>query len=130
MKRIKDYLYFYVPCKCLRTDTNREMLLVGIDNYGENWHPDDKCVKFEGVEWKWSAVETYVKPILRPLSDITDDELDLFEKIGSFSISGEFPLSYKRKIKIKHQAEQLKFLLNLGFDVFGLIEEKLAISAV
>lgn len=121
MATLKDYLHFHVPCKCLRTDTGKEVRLIGIDDLDVNWHPDDKCVRFEGgLEWKWSAVETSIKPILRPLSSMTSQEASELALIDR-----EPELTWASR-----QAEKIKHLLKKGFDVFGLIEKGLAISSV
>ena len=124
MKKIKDYLHLYIPCRCIRTDTNQEMLLVGIDNHGENWHPDDKCVKFEGALWKWSDVERLIKPVLRPLSNIQPDE----DKECNNIMFGDYAEKFKGKNIIHYEGEKIKYLLKKGFDVFGLIDANLAVS--
>jgi hypothetical protein len=126
---LREYLKHFIPCKCVRTDTDKEMWLIGVDDHGENWHPDDKCVKFEGYEWKWSAVETHVKPKLRPYSSMTQDEIAEHKRIGNYSVPGEMPLGYKMAVKAKHEAEQTAYLFKIKIDVLGWIEKDIAVDA-
>lgn len=99
----------------------------------------------------WRNDSTYVcfhhgiKPILRPISDlIKETEIDgnkfipaevLFsvdnEEIQNFKDFGELPDYWKESIKLKprwYSYYQVELLLQWHFDVFGLIENGLAID--
>lgn len=129
MSELKEYLKHFVPCKCVRTDINKEMWLMGIDDEGENWHPDDKCVRFEQGEWKWSNVETHVKPKLRPFSNMTEEEIAEHKRIGHYSVPGEMHWSYKMLVKAMHEAKQTAYLFKIKIDVLGWIEQGIAVKA-
>ncbi len=125
MNTLRNYLPFLSPCICIRTDMdNKEVRLVGIDDYDVNWHVDDKCVRFEGFEMKWSAVELSIRPKLRPMSDMTNEEKAEYTRIGYYRIPGEMPMSYKQEVKAQHEAEQTLYLIRQKLDVFGMIEKK------
>ena len=122
MEKLMDYLHFHVPCKCLKTDTNEQFQLIETNRTG---------VIFEnGITFDWQTVENVIKPILRPLQTITPDEENELHNVGCFSISGEYPASYKREVLYNHRAKEIKYLLGKGFDVFGLIDQKFAVSSV
>ncbi len=136
MANLKEYLHFYLGRQCRRTDTNAILHLIGIDDRGLNQHPDDKCVRFESstqpgqvIEMKWSAVEISIRPILRQMSKITSDEESEISQIGYFRVPGEMPTWYKHAEKMKAEANVTKYLLEKGFDVFGLIEMRLAVPS-
>jgi hypothetical protein len=118
MKDIKDYLPFYTGCDILvpygeakfcyiQTYLHRNDINVVVD-IGDNY------VAFDFHE---------VKPILRPLSDITEEECNL--------LSWSYTNAYGRKLLYSPEMlnpEEFKQLLVWGFDLFGLIEAGLAID--
>lgn len=63
-----------------------------------------------------------IKPILRPLSDMTEEEEAEYLQIV---FSHEHSNTMRNLSK---DAEGVKYLLSKGFDLFGLIEEGLAIG--
>ncbi len=69
MKQIKDYLHLYLGCRC--TVANHfESILIGI-------HTNGKCqVAYAKGSCFWEA--EYIKPVLRPLSDMSEDEAEHF----------------------------------------------------
>jgi hypothetical protein len=80
-----------------------------------------------------------VKPILRPLSDMTEEEATEVGRRGSegwnIIAKGE-PISCNADVSklglgvVHRQAAETAYLLSRGFDLFGLIESGEAISAV
>lgn len=150
---LKDVLHLYLGCECVRTDTNKSMRLVSVYEYGENWHPDDKCVRFESAEWKWSAVQQWVKPVLRKLNSMTWDEAkEYFNKPEaelikverkknaaifdyrwvSDKVNNDDGYSYSGIAISDNELltpQQVAWLLSRGFDLFGLIETGQAIDA-
>ena len=72
-----------------------------------------------------------VKPILRPLSDITDVEaLAWAEFFGAHSGAlDEGPITFFRRYYSDYcSAESVRYLLSKHFDLFGWIESGLAID--
>ena len=64
-----------------------------------------------------------IKPYLRPLSSMTDDEIDAYTNTGSFLHANGIPFN------LFYNNEGLNFLLSNHFDIFGLIEKGLALEA-
>lgn len=127
MKDIKDYLHLYKGVCVEVHGKSCELSEVHKDSYtylGENgWTISD-------------FRDTIPKPILRPLSDMTEEELcEMFNE----KFSPEFARAILKDIS-KSLYELYKFigeygefdtlpkLLKAGFDLFGLIESGLAIQ--
>jgi len=77
----------------------------------------------------------YIKPILRPLSDLLNEELDFY--IDFNTILNEIDSRYLREAivnkkfyskDIHYSFEVWNCLLSMHFDIFGLIEQGLAID--
>lgn len=139
MKELKDYLHLYYGCDMIDVQGNKG-ILVGIDetslmvrSYVDNML-DEYAIRL-------------LKPILRPLSDMTHEERvwmfvlratangDTVDKecartgLERTFMQIEFcdRTSDYQDIKTLYP-EQTKFLLSKGFDLFNLIEENLAID--
>ena len=115
MKELKDYLHLYLGCKVEYgyEETKRIGTLVGKDD----------LVGWQVNTYKVLAPYQYVrdeliKPILRPLSDMTEDEKN--------NLSWEWKVDYD--FKPIFRPDQFLFLLSKNFDLFGLIESGLAID--
>jgi hypothetical protein len=158
MKDIKDYLHLYLGCDVETTVKGKYVhpygsvgiSVVDADSY-ENLI---RHLKFKEAyqkdgynDYDWVSV----KPILRPLSDMTEEEawefvggksdqlyddlkIDKIDKTGiviSYVINagdeGSFPQSHKFDF-FALGPEQLRRLLSRGFDLFNLIPEGLAID--
>jgi hypothetical protein len=142
-KNIKDYLHLYLGCECIgyshfkdeSTGQNIEVPLkrkiVGVTQYG---------VELEGGTFSVA----YVKPILRPLSDMTEEEkVELFTlnfgnhrftNFGYDSIECIILADKDERIRVglssnSMGANAFLFCLTRGFDLFGLLESGLAINA-
>jgi hypothetical protein len=109
MKDIKDYLHYYPKAKILICEPGVEP----VSHY------------LEGVDWylgkaiaeRVSYDPTWIKLLLRPLSDMTEEEgMEIFWK----PVKGE-------NFSIK-TGEEFRQLLIKGFDLFGLIDAGLAID--
>jgi hypothetical protein len=121
---IKDYLHLYLPFQAM----------IVVDKYGEEnptlievnkvdvwlreiWDED-------GFSWNYRSI----KPILRPLSSMTEDEA----KEGGFwselhnCITGT---NTSDAIYDMYSASKFLWSLSKHFDLFGLIEKGLAIDA-
>lgn len=104
MKKIEDYLHFYIGCKMKNTKDGTIWTLRHLD--------------FSDLqEWKNDH-----KPILRPLSDITDKEKDKGYREW-YNVSDRYGTPTMRN------AAEIKYFLSKHFDLFGLIEAGLAIDA-
>lgn len=114
---IKDYLHLYIGCE---VDTNVQ---------GQYIHPYG-CIKIEELTVENLFIilermrfneEYYCKPILLPLSDMTEEESrehDQIEMVKVKTLDGT----------IVHDANAVAWLLSKHFDLFGLIDAGLAID--
>jgi hypothetical protein len=98
-KDIKDYLHLYLGCECL--GNNGKPYTLKPSHFPSNWK--------EGINGH--------KPILRPLSDMTEEEKKDYNN---------------RKQRKGHMAQvhayNTLWLLSKHFDLFGLITDGLAID--
>jgi hypothetical protein len=157
MKDIKDHLHLYLGCDVAREHVESRSKkffeygrLVGASN-SEVEKGKTVAIIDVGLDHfhEWYIEET--KPILRPLSDMTEQEawefvggksdhlyddlkIDKIDKTGisiSYVINagdeGSFPQSHKFDF-FALGPEQFKHLLSRGFDLFNLIPEGLAID--
>jgi hypothetical protein len=116
-KEIKDYLHLYLGCECMTPKGIGKLFRYDIET---NW---TWCVfGIMGPEFEDSGHIENVKPILRPLSDMSEEE-----KI-------ELKLNVVQASTINHASEimwtfeQVRILLSKHFDLFNLIGEGLAID--
>ena len=117
-KDIKDYLHLYLGCEVLTNDhelgrnkkqRGRTGTFVGFADY----HRMDCRLNFRaGPEGRCNIY--LLKPILRPLSDMT-----LEERKESYRLKDDLGIG---------TVELFRWLLSKGFDLFGLIEAGLAID--
>lgn len=128
MKKIEDYLKYYLG--------------TGVDCEAGN--PDAVVVSAE-MAWLHQDRYKWVKPILRPLSSMTGEEASEIWKILGWNeripkehraedilrefdtIEGEH--GEGQNASWKYLVEILPYILSRGFDLFGLIEEGLAIDS-
>lgn len=143
-KDIKDYLHLYLGCEVevRKKDRDKKWLrgFISEISRGSN-HGDWVEVNFKEIvtvlnqEWeeRSSNFHNYfigydeIKPILRPLSDMTEEEkkwLNEHEKLKDEFIG----LSTEVYFLIEWQAEKIRYLLCKGFDLFNLIPEGLALD--
>lgn len=110
MKDLRDLLHLYVGTQCqfkLRSTGRifkRKLEASDIDPF------------FEG------ELYVFVKPILRPLSDITHEEMGHIVEMASIMLIPSYELD---KISA---AQETKYLLDHGFDLFRLLDDELAID--
>lgn len=111
---IKDYLHLYLGCEA--TDgfaITGALTEVSIDTFGES------CViGMNGMSYRFTV--DAIKPILRPLSEMTAEERKTWANV-------RFP-DNTRLEPIQWEAESVRYLLSRQFDLFGLIEAGLAID--
>lgn len=120
-KQLKDYLHLY----------GIDIEVNTVDGIGSviGIHPKGATVSLKSVGLKqelhgfdkgngglhriYLFKDNYMQLALRPLSDLTDDE---------YGLAGDEPQT------VFEAAEQTKYLLSIGIDLFGLIESGLAID--
>lgn len=121
---LKDIMHFYIGCEveieiygklrnCLLDGINKDYYFLII--------PGDKAATsyFKG---KYS-----IKPILRPLSDMTDKEAaDIFNMDDWLFINQKKGITH---LDFALPPQTFIYLLKQGFDLFGLIESGQAIDA-
>ncbi len=134
-KELKDYLHLYLGCDCQTPDgigkligrvaTSFDIATIRFDDWkklkpisGANRKDFGKSNNYEIAD---------IKPILRRLDSMTEDEEKaLYKAAGNPEYAWQ-----KRRIKqcLPGRPEGWRHLLSKGFDLFGLIEEGLAIDA-
>lgn len=118
MKDIKDYLHLYLGCEVSVTNLDgRYTRLITHEFFSTFYNEDD------------GAFYNDPKPILRPLSDITDDEIDDVWNLEE--PEHVLVMAYEKNNVVRKVAlcsERTRYLLSRGFDLFGLIEAGLAID--
>jgi hypothetical protein len=129
-KNIKDYLHLYLGCEVWYN--NKLWDLVGVS---KPYSTNDKMLVnvdlrpegqgFRSISYHSSSFTdlSLIKPILRPLSDMTDVENDRYYSFYSS------PLTMNTMQAIIADAQAIGFLLSKHFDLFGLIDAGLAIDA-
>jgi hypothetical protein len=127
MKSIKEYLHLYLGCPCKGKDGSMIYTLQSVDLKAHPLLKDaygNECVIFD------------FKPILRPLSDMTEKECDDF---GIASDGGEYIHdcfepdaiygSWSAVIAVSQFSERINEMRKRHIDVDGLIEAGLAIDS-
>lgn len=123
MKDIKDYLHLYLGCEVEYGYDGRKA--IG-DIHGLDPHAGWKVFTRKPIPMYHTVRTELLKPILRPLSDMTEEEFDymFFKQPGYVSIESKALVDKRFDIS----PHQVAFLLSKGFDLFGLIEAGLAID--
>jgi len=116
-KKIEDYLHLYLGCDVKwGADTVR---LIDTDGVNCNVHGE-----FIGTTKCNTSIKN-ISPILRPLSSMTIDEKKANKDF--MAIGEKFDLHFFEEIV--DAAKYYHWLLSKHFDLFGLIEDGLAIDA-
>lgn len=152
MKEIKDYLHLYLGCDgivIVNYSVTPELKTREVSCKLKGVVDDVvyvQCYDVDGI--KWDNIDSFssktFKPILRPLSDMSDEEmkqcvlvkynmrntLKTTNLIGNkiqWTASGFIP---DGEIDLLNASSEIfRFLLSKHFDLFGLIESGLAIDA-
>jgi hypothetical protein len=125
---IKDYLHLYLGCEyMIKTDTG----WVHMDSPFDVW-----------AFCHWNKYEEEIKPILRPLSDISHEEQEQFIEVAGLEpedidclikspddfFQGELSYGTAHLTNIAQWAQGVNYLLSKHFDLFQLIDFGLAID--
>jgi|SRR5690242_12273331 len=135
-KKIHDYIGYYIGCRCLNT-----WFPEGHEEYDKQWiltgykRSANKCFHLENEkEFTWTDS---IKPILRRLEDITDDEWQEIEyetsiapdAIGWYGIKESImTIDARHRFHWTITNETLIILRKRGIDIDGLIKSELAID--
>lgn len=128
-KDIKDYLHLYLGCEVKPGDRITEaqkVLLRGVYTFDADYKVNIcRCQMstFPGENVLWLEHDDF-KLILRPLSDMTEEE-----ETQMIATQDDVKLDGYPEILLKADSgETVRFMLSKGFDLFGLIEAGLAID--
>jgi hypothetical protein len=134
-KNIKDYLHLYLGCEVEYPDTDgtpMRAIFTGFsraDGIETTYKKKPKKGEALGdyLSWKPNGYHnsnaTKIKPILRPLSDMTKKEMAEYNKLYETLFNMADGIN-----QIRQHAACDHYLLSKGFDLFGLIEAGLAID--
>jgi hypothetical protein len=118
-KKIEDYLHLYLGCR-IKSKGGKlgDLVSVSTDGMSIVVYDKDKINDPRGLcinsEW--------LLPILRPLSDMTEQEAYDLERLGHECVISKVST-------YQFYAERTKYILSKHFDLFGLIEAGLAVNA-
>jgi hypothetical protein len=107
-KNIKDYLHLYIGCRAEATTVEGAVSNVAISYT---------------LLHDWDGWLERIKPILRKLSSMTEEEFQHMINEGWIGAP-----TFTNWTKIVYKPEQFRYLLAKGFDLFGLIDSGLAIE--
>lgn len=97
-KEIKDYLHLYLGCDCISDDINAKLQSVGCEEMGEDcilsFQNNDEESGFYGDWTEANIAHKDIKPILRPLSDMIEEEETVLAKL-CFDREDDFIITYR-----------------------------------
>ncbi len=108
-KDIKDYLHLYLGQEFLYSETK--------DETHYELDADRLCTIYADNDFK------YIKLLLRPLSNITEKEIEEWNKTST--PIGEMSIESAQQI---HWAKRLNYYRSIGIDCDGLIDSGIAID--
>lgn len=117
VKRIENYLHYYLGCDVMVPDEKEACKLVAVND--QSGYIDSGC--------DYPLAE--IKPLLRPLFEITEEEAAMAFKSASprGKVEGRQVIKYYSNVSFLEPPE-FHYLLSRGFDLFGLIDAGLAID--
>lgn len=129
-KKIEDYLHLYgIDCAVMTPDGAGNIMVL----YPKRIEVTINTIQYKQVmtgtkgasEMHWKFPYDVIKPLLRPLSSMT--EMEIVEMMGLYGGTA----SFRKDNPFTHRfsPEQFRYLLSKHFDLFGLIEANLAIDS-
>jgi len=112
-KEIENYLHLYLGCECNYDKTHYAGILTGIEG--------DSAITFDSVNGRTVWPINRMIPILRKLSDMTEEEMNDMERLSN----GKYPAILTIQSKI-FSCDEIIYLLSKHFDLFDLIPSDLA----
>lgn len=139
--KFKDVAHLYLGCKIVDSMTGEKYFLHTACMEFSVFNPDGRNISYPILQQEGKAITIRMnekhKPILRPLSDMTEEERECCDKQGSkgwhiiakgepIGTNGSFE---KVGLAVFHrQSFEVAYLLSRHFDLFGLIESGEAIA--
>lgn len=117
MKKLKDYIHFYLGCECLIGDKKEIDYIQMVNETGLS-----VCTGTNKNDIQLWYKTSSCKPILRPLSDMTEEENK--EAMKMYYVDDVELLPWFSK----QHFELTRWLLSKHFDIFGLITDGIAID--
>lgn len=129
--KFKDVVHLYQGCECrFNYGTFHKGIFKGINDSSIFIHLEGDATP---TEWFRNKYEHVFKCILRPLSDITNDEMDVLNEMGVEPSYPAYQLNdcdgEKKRTTVFEAAKITQYLLSKYFDLFGLIESHQAIDS-
>lgn len=121
MKEIKDYLHLYLGCEIKCTGGHYEGEVAIINGVTKTHITVEGSIKSDFNVIVYETFYNYWKPILRPLSDMTLDEMAILQIDGLDDLKGNLG-------DLLMKTTDFLMLLHWGFDIFDLIPAGLAID--
>lgn len=120
-KKIEDYVHLYIgqQIQSWWGDIREIETIIGVAGDKIILDVDDDDIR-SSIDMSFKQKKgKEVKLILRPISDTSEDEQEMFaeEQLDNYSFE-----------ETRFTISQIKFLLDNGFDLFGLIEDGLAVA--
>jgi hypothetical protein len=123
--KLKDYLPLYLGCEVEYTISGMKHNLIGVEG-------EATAYIFGGTGGRHVVHTSHIKPILRLLSDMTEEEFMEFKKLADKDFDKMVLIDSASKdgcfTRLCHTMFAQSFLLSKHFDLFGLIEAGLAID--
>lgn len=129
MKKIEDYLHLYLGCEVTSKGDKQFQFRHTLISINTNGLVQTYIKQAFGNSSKNFFNIEYVTPVLRPLSDMTEEEYDELEILNN---DDDNVLEVKNdKFEFDYRVSTAvitKRMLHMGFDLFGLIDDGLAID--
>lgn len=132
-KKIEDYLHLYRGVNCLILNTNRTAIFNGFTVLVSSGASGANMTYLDGIN-SFHTTPDNIKPFLRPLSSMTEEEAAYIDDEFSFghvmsNLSNSLKEGSLYQMRVSETFEITRYLLSKGFDLFGLIEAGLAIDS-
>lgn len=127
--KVKEYIRYYIGQEAFSYDEQRNGIITGIGN-------DFVRLDINGVGLLASF--TNIKPILRRIESLTDEEISVVGKTHTFKEASGNPISSPKLLQdirimtldknFRTNIQNFHYLLSIGIDLFNLIDNNLAIE--
>lgn len=123
---IKNYLHFYLGHKVIYN--GNEYYLESLQCYSLKYGERKGCfIMIDADDCLWVRPDE-IKPILRQLSDMTEEEHEAYETFY-MRLESEREEDHHSICEVEIAARTTHWLLSKSFDLFGLIDAGLAINS-
>lgn len=127
MIKLQDVIYYYIGCDCeAKWHPSLTCTLVGVTESEYNPYHDCKIMCNDGSKvLMFHASFEDIKPILRKLSSMTEDEARELDCVNHFMNAKTGRRQWK---SLRLNIKRIPKALSLGFDLFGLLDSGQAIE--